>query len=332
MRLEPVCGLSTRAPFEYIERSSTVSRAEAGETHGQVDGAAVAVRAGAASRRAGRCRACRLAACQAGIRYANRTDLMMAVLDPGTTAAGVLTRSKTCSAPVLWCRENLEKGKARALVVNSGNANAFTGKKGAEATRMTAEAAAAAVGCAPDEVYVSSTGVIGEPLDASKFAHLLAGLAEGRSAGRLARGRQGDHDHRHVSQARHAHGEARRRRRGHQRLRQGRRHDRARPGDDAGLHLHGRGRRPGGAAGDAGGRRRQDLQLHHHRQRYLDQRHRAAVCDRRRRRARRASRSTDASSAGWTGVRRRAARPDARAGAVGGQGRRGPDQADHRST
>jgi glutamate N-acetyltransferase/amino-acid N-acetyltransferase len=66
----------------------------------------------------------------------------------------------------------------RALVVNSGNANAFTGRRGAEATRMTAEAAAAAVGCAPDEVYVSSTGVIGEPLDASRFAHLLADLAK----------------------------------------------------------------------------------------------------------------------------------------------------------
>jgi glutamate N-acetyltransferase/amino-acid N-acetyltransferase len=120
----------------------------------------------------------RLAACQAGIRYAGRTDLMMAVLDPGTTVAGVLTKSKTCSAPVLWCRQNLQKGKARALVVNSGNANAFTGRKGAEATRMTAQAAATAVGCAPDEVYVSSTGVIGEPLDASKFAHLLGSLAK----------------------------------------------------------------------------------------------------------------------------------------------------------
>ena len=84
---------------------------------------------------------------------------------------------------MLWCRQNLEKGKARALVVNSGNANAFTGRKGAEATRMTAEAAAAkAVGCAPDEVYVSSTGVIGEPLDASKFAHLLGGLAKAAAA------------------------------------------------------------------------------------------------------------------------------------------------------
>ena len=119
----------------------------------------------------------RLGACQAGIRYANRTDLLMVVLDPGTVAAGVLTQSKTSSAPVLWCRRSLETGAARALVVNSGNANAFTGKKGAEATRMTAEAAARAVGATPDEVYVSSTGVIGEPLDASRFAHLLGGLA-----------------------------------------------------------------------------------------------------------------------------------------------------------
>src|SRR5262249_31855070 len=120
----------------------------------------------------------RLAACEAGIRYANRTDLMMAVLEPGTTVAGVLTQAKNCSGRVLWWRSSLGKGSGRALVVNSGNANAFTGKKGAEATRMTAEAAAAAIGCAPDEVYVASTGVIGEPLDAGKFAHLLGGLAK----------------------------------------------------------------------------------------------------------------------------------------------------------
>jgi glutamate N-acetyltransferase/amino-acid N-acetyltransferase len=124
----------------------------------------------------------KFAACAAGIRYADRTDLMLAVLDPGTTVAGVLTRSRTSAAPVLWCRQALAKGTARALVVNSGNANAFTGKRGAEATRITAEAAAAAVGCAPDEVYVSSTGVIGEPLDASRFAHLIGGLAKEAAA------------------------------------------------------------------------------------------------------------------------------------------------------
>jgi len=120
----------------------------------------------------------RLGACEAGIRYQNRTDLMAAVFDPGTVAAGVLTQSKTCSAPVLWCRSNLAHGKARAVVVNSGNANAFTGKRGSEATRLTAEAAAKAIGCAVNEVYVASTGVIGEPLDAGKFTHLLQGLTQ----------------------------------------------------------------------------------------------------------------------------------------------------------
>jgi glutamate N-acetyltransferase / amino-acid N-acetyltransferase len=120
----------------------------------------------------------RLAACEAGIRYQGRTDLMLAAFDPGTTVAGVLTRSKTCSAPVLWCRAGLERGSARALVVNSGNANAFTGKKGRDSTRMTAEAAARAVGCGVEEVYLASTGVIGEPLDAGRFVHLLGDLAK----------------------------------------------------------------------------------------------------------------------------------------------------------
>jgi glutamate N-acetyltransferase/amino-acid N-acetyltransferase len=125
----------------------------------------------------------RFAACEAGIRYRGRTDLMLGVLDAGTTAAGVLTRSKTCSAPVLWCREGLKGGKARALVVNSGNANAFTGRKGSEATRMTAEAAAKAVGCSPAEVFIASTGVIGEPLEAAKFTHLIEGLAGSAAPG-----------------------------------------------------------------------------------------------------------------------------------------------------
>ncbi len=119
----------------------------------------------------------RFATAEAGIRYKGRTDLLLAVLDQGTVVAGVTTRSKTCSAPVLWCRAQLAHGRARALVVNSGNANAFTGRKGREAVTITAEAAAAAAGCAPEEVLIASTGVIGEPLDAAAFAHLLAGLA-----------------------------------------------------------------------------------------------------------------------------------------------------------
>jgi glutamate N-acetyltransferase/amino-acid N-acetyltransferase len=124
----------------------------------------------------------RFAACEAGIRYKNRDDLMVAVLDPGTAAAGVLTQSKTCSAPVLWCRQSLEGGKARILVVNSGNANAFTGKKGRDAVEATAEFAMKATSCGRDEVYLASTGVIGEPLEAGKFRHLLDGLVTSAKA------------------------------------------------------------------------------------------------------------------------------------------------------
>ena len=124
----------------------------------------------------------RFATAEAGIRYKGRTDLLLAVLDEGTVGAGVTTKSKTCSAAVLWCREALKSGQARAVVVNSGNANTFTGKKGADAVRITAEAAAKAAGCAPNEIYISSTGVIGEPMDASKFAHLFDGMAKSATA------------------------------------------------------------------------------------------------------------------------------------------------------
>ena len=121
----------------------------------------------------------RFATAEAGIRYKGRTDLMVAVMDKGTTAAGVLTQSKTASAPVLWCRKSLKKGEARILVVNSGNSNAFTGKRGADAVDLTVDFAAKAVDCARHEVYVASTGVIGEPMDAGKFAQLLGGMAKG---------------------------------------------------------------------------------------------------------------------------------------------------------
>jgi glutamate N-acetyltransferase/amino-acid N-acetyltransferase len=104
----------------------------------------------------------RLGAVACGIRYRNRTDLMVAVLDPGSTVAGVFTRSRTPGAPVAWCREILGRGSIRALVVNSGNSNVFTGKAGRRIVEDTAAAAAKAVGCAVDEVYISSTGVIGE--------------------------------------------------------------------------------------------------------------------------------------------------------------------------
>jgi glutamate N-acetyltransferase/amino-acid N-acetyltransferase len=130
----------------------------------------------------------RLATAQAGIRYADRTDVLLALFDAGTTAAGVFTKSKCPSAPVEWCRAHLKSGKsaknlARALVVNSGNANAFTGKNGREATKLTAGIAAGATGCKPSEIFLASTGVIGEPLDARKFAPVMAGLAAGARPG-----------------------------------------------------------------------------------------------------------------------------------------------------
>lgn len=120
----------------------------------------------------------RLAACEAGIRYAGRTDLLLALFEPSTAVAGVFTTSKTASAAVEWCREHVRHGMARALVVNSGNANAFTGMRGREAVAETVRATARVADCLDADVYVASTGVIGEPLDPSKFTGFLAGLAD----------------------------------------------------------------------------------------------------------------------------------------------------------
>ena len=121
----------------------------------------------------------RLATAEAGIRYRGRTDVLLALLEPGTAVAGVFTRSRCPSAPVDWCRAALAGGRARALVVNSGNANAFTGMKGRGAVTLTADIAGRAAGCGPQEVFLASTGVIGEPLDGSKFEGVLAACASG---------------------------------------------------------------------------------------------------------------------------------------------------------
>ena len=100
----------------------------------------------------------KLATAAAGIRYKGRTDVLLAVLDKGTTVGGVFTKSKCPSAPVEWCRAKLKRGKARALVVNSGNANAFTGKTGKQSTALTAQIAAKAVGCSVnDEAFFNKT-------------------------------------------------------------------------------------------------------------------------------------------------------------------------------
>ncbi|WDR01397.1 bifunctional glutamate N-acetyltransferase/amino-acid acetyltransferase ArgJ [Devosia algicola] len=119
----------------------------------------------------------RFATAAAGIKYKNRTDVLLAVFDEGTSVAGVLTRSKCSSAAVDWCKANLGGGVARALVVNSGNANAFTGRKGQQSVEQTAAIAAKAVGCSVAEIFLASTGVIGEPLDANKFSGVLDTMA-----------------------------------------------------------------------------------------------------------------------------------------------------------
>lgn len=130
----------------------------------------------------------RLGTAMAGIRYKGRTDLLCVVLGPKTKAAGVFTTSKTRSAPVDFCRANLaregdQRGDARLLVVNSGNANAFTGQDGVTTVDAVAEAAAAAVSCDPREIFMASTGVIGEPLPAQLITAKLEEAIEGAAAG-----------------------------------------------------------------------------------------------------------------------------------------------------
>ncbi len=118
----------------------------------------------------------RLGAAAAGIRYQGRNDLVMMELDAGTTVAGVFTSNKCPGAPVDWCRAALKGGRARAVVVNAGNANVFTGRAGREACAATAAAAAKLVGSPPRQVFVASTGVIGETLPVDRLTAALPAL------------------------------------------------------------------------------------------------------------------------------------------------------------
>ncbi|MEZ5834566.1 MAG: bifunctional glutamate N-acetyltransferase/amino-acid acetyltransferase ArgJ [Geminicoccaceae bacterium] len=106
----------------------------------------------------------RFATLATGLRYRNRDDLTLLALDEGTTVGGVFTRSTTAGHPVLWCRRILPLGRARAVIVNAGNANVFRGAEGDAAVVREAETVAAAMNCPVDEVYVASTGVIGDRL------------------------------------------------------------------------------------------------------------------------------------------------------------------------
>jgi glutamate N-acetyltransferase / amino-acid N-acetyltransferase len=128
----------------------------------------------------------RLATAEAGIRYKGRTDVLLAEFAEGTTVAGVFTKNLCPGAPVTWCREALDGGVARGLVVNAGNANVFNGLSGVRAVETTAYAAAAALKTEPGQIFLASTGVIGEPLPAQKIVAVMdelhAKLAEDRLA------------------------------------------------------------------------------------------------------------------------------------------------------
>jgi glutamate N-acetyltransferase/amino-acid N-acetyltransferase len=118
----------------------------------------------------------RLASYAAGIRYKGRDDVMVAELAPGSTIAGVFTQSTMPGQPVIWCQQCLPRGTARAIVVNSGNANVFTGRAGWQVCESTAATAAQLFGCDAQDIYLSSTGVIGEPPPVDRISVALPSI------------------------------------------------------------------------------------------------------------------------------------------------------------
>ena len=124
----------------------------------------------------------RFSVAAAGIKYPGQDDLMLARFESGTTVAGVLTQSKTAGAPVLICRDHLNGGRASGLIVNSGNSNAFTGRPGDRHCQMICEAIAGSLGCEPKEIFIASTGVIGEPLPIHRIEDALAELCRNSHA------------------------------------------------------------------------------------------------------------------------------------------------------
>ncbi|MDI2089862.1 bifunctional glutamate N-acetyltransferase/amino-acid acetyltransferase ArgJ [Commensalibacter oyaizuii] len=121
-------------------------------------------------------RGVRLASIEAGLRYSGRLDLTLMEFAPSTTVAGVFTKNKCPGAPIDWCRNILKHGKARGVLINAGIANVFTGKAGFDAVKYSAQAAAKAIGCSSEEIYVASTGVIGEQLPYQKIIDAMPTL------------------------------------------------------------------------------------------------------------------------------------------------------------
>jgi len=107
----------------------------------------------------------KIATTNSGIKYKGRDDLLLVKFENGANVAGVFTQSSMAAAPVLWCKKNVEKFHAKALVVNAGNANAFTGIAGEKTVEKTALEVAKLLNCKKEEVFISSTGVIGEVIN-----------------------------------------------------------------------------------------------------------------------------------------------------------------------
>ena len=124
----------------------------------------------------------RLCTAQSAVKYQGRDDLLLVELASGTQVAGVLTQSSTASAPVHWCRRCLANHQARGLVVNAGNANAFTGAVGEQHVLQTASEAAVRLGCEKEDIFIASTGVIGEFLPIEKIIGHLDTIVEGLSS------------------------------------------------------------------------------------------------------------------------------------------------------
>lgn len=118
----------------------------------------------------------RVAGASCGLKYKGRKDVFLAALDKGTQVAGVFTKSKTAAAPVHWCKRQAGKGRARALIVNAGNANAFTGQAGEKSVQRTVDKVASVLDVPKSQVFVASTGVIGETLPDGRITKSLAGL------------------------------------------------------------------------------------------------------------------------------------------------------------
>ncbi len=168
-----------KAPIKTKKRSETKKRSGAKKTHG-VKMSPLAPKFFPDMSAMG---GVQLATANSGTKYKGRDDLLVVQLGEGTQVGGVFTTSKTAADPVVWCRRNLEGGAARALVVNAGNANAFTGQSGLATVRKTAAAAAAIAGCRQRDVFVASTGVIGEVLDGEAIGAAIEAAVESGAVG-----------------------------------------------------------------------------------------------------------------------------------------------------